>query len=76
LKQLELEQLELVQLELVQLELVRELQQVSELLRGRVQALELELEQELALVQVRSLVFHRRRRWKQALLLQERFDRH
>jgi hypothetical protein len=64
----------LKQLELEQLELVRELQQVSELLRGRVQALE--LEQELALVQVRSLVFHRRRRWKQALLLQERFDRH
>jgi hypothetical protein len=68
----------LKQLELEQLELVRELQQVSELLRGRVQALELELEleQELALVQVRSLVLHRRRRWKQALLLQERFDRH
>ena len=66
------------QLELEQLELVRELQQVSELLRGRVQALELELEleQELALLQVRSLVLHRRRRWKQALLLQERFDRH
>jgi hypothetical protein len=75
-----LKQLELEQLELEQLELVRELQQVSELLRGRVQALELELEQELeqelALVQARSLVLHRRRRWKQALLLQERFDRH
>ncbi len=58
--------------ELEQLELVRELQQVSELLRGRVLALALEL----ALVQVRSLVLHRWRRWKQALLLQERFDRH
>ena len=61
-------------LELEQLELVWELEQVSELLRVRVLALELELE--LALVQVHSLVSHRRRRWKQALLLQERFDRH
>jgi hypothetical protein len=66
----------LKQLELEQLELVRELQQVSEQLRGRVLALELEQELALALVQVRSLVLRRRRRWKRALLLQERFDRH